>query len=139
MSGVAAAAWFWIALFGVSRFEPGYSHRDDVVSALGAVGATHPYLWNLLGFLTPGLLLVVFFAGLAQTTRAGRILRVLLVTSGLGFAASALPANLADVSATATRLHLVAASLSLVSWLVAVPVLALRHRGWMRWPKTVCE
>ncbi|MDA1095013.1 MAG: hypothetical protein O3A25_17345 [Acidobacteria bacterium] len=65
-AGIAAFAMFWTALFGFAAAHPDYSHSHKAISELGAFGAPHALAWNLIGFITPGLLLAVCGAGLAQ-------------------------------------------------------------------------
>ena len=59
--GVLAAGVFWIALvaFGAARAD--YNQLTKAVSELGAVGASHAFAWNILGFIVPGLLLAAGF------------------------------------------------------------------------------
>jgi hypothetical membrane protein len=101
-AGIAAGVIFWTALFGFAAAYPGYSHSHKAISELGAFGAPHALAWNLIGFVTPGLLLAACGAGLARTIDvSGRKTLVywLLVISGLGFVGTGLiPAEMRDGS-----------------------------------------
>ena len=89
VAGIAAVVVFWTALFGFAAAYPGYSHSHKAISELGAFGAPHALAWNLIGFITPGLLLAICGAGLGRAIDvSGRATAVywLLVMSGVGFA-----------------------------------------------------
>ncbi len=139
-AGVAAFIIFWAALLVVASLDPNYSQKTNAVSELGVFNAPNALLWNLVGFIVPGILLS--FAGTriaisVDHRRAG--LWWLLGASGLFFAASAIPAEMEGGSplqeSTFTIAHLSAATLSLLLWLVAIVVLPFRVRKTQRWQK----
>jgi hypothetical protein len=95
--------------------------------------------WNLLGFITPGLLLALSGAGIARAVgRKGGVLLWLLVLSGLGLAgAGAVPAQIQNgtpvMDSPWTAGHLIMITVSGVPWAIGAVVLAWRVRrrdGW---------
>ena len=117
--GLLSALLFWISLAIFGSLQPGYSHVRDAVSLLGAVGATHQWAWNWLGFILPGVLLVGFGAHIAGALSPyGDVTGVFLVLCGILFAATGVfPANLQNTDSFATRMHVLASVLSLFAWL----------------------
>jgi hypothetical membrane protein len=126
-AGIAAVVVFWTALFGFAAAYPGYSHSHKAISELGAFGAPHALAWNLIGFITPGLLLATCGAGLGRAIDvSGRATAVfwLLVMSGVGFAGTGLiPAEMRQGSpfmqSPFTIGHVVMTLLSGIPWTIA--------------------
>jgi hypothetical membrane protein len=127
LAGIVAPLIFWPALVGFAAAYPGYTHAHKAISELGAFGAPHALAWNLVGFLTPGLLLAVCGAGLARSIDVqGRrtALYWLLVLSGVGFAgAGVFPVEMRDGSpfmgSPFTMGHVVMTFLSGIPWTIA--------------------
>lgn len=143
VAGVAAVVVFWTALFIFAAAYPGYSHSHKAISELGALGAPHALLWNLFGFVAPGVLLSMCGAGLANAIEvSGRRSAVywLLVMSGVGFAGTGLiPAEMRDGSpfmrSPFTLGHVLMTFLSGIPWVIAAFLLigrAERNPAWHR-------
>lgn len=129
--GILANLVFWPALFLFGALRPDYSQATKAISELGAIGAPNMLAWNLIGFILTGILLAL--AGGEIGRAAGRpIARVLLLLSGLAFAATAIPADMSDYGAPSTIAHLSASLASLGTWLAALMWLAVR--GGNAWP-----
>ena len=92
---------FSIVAFAALRSD--YSHLNDAVSELGARGAPNALAWNLIGFLTVGLLITVFSWGLYRGT--GSLAALISVgLSGLGFAGTGMfPADMDDLASPSSR------------------------------------
>ena len=94
--GQFVGCWFFICLFSFGAIYPGYSQLTKAVSELGAFGAPHAALWNLLGFGLSGLLILLFGIGL-QRLLVDRDVRSsggwAVVALGACFAATAIPAD----------------------------------------------
>jgi hypothetical membrane protein len=86
-----------------------YSHATKAISELGSVGAPNAWLFNLLGLIIPGALIMFF--GLALREIAARKVGPLLVTGSGAFLALAglSPAQLDDYSAMTTFWHVIGA------------------------------
>ena len=85
---MAGAALFWVTLLVAGWMTPGYSHLQDMVSELGAMGAPHPWLNAWFGILpfagaviASGLLIARRFGpgGLAWASAGASVL------AGIGF------------------------------------------------------
>lgn len=120
--------WFLAVLVLFAVLRPDYSHFTKAVSELGAVDAPNAFGWNLLGFGAVGVLVVVFAGGMWANSR-WRLASLFVALSGIGFAATgAFQADMDDINARATQLHILASLLSLGAFAVAVPTL-----GWTLW------
>lgn len=124
LAGPAAAALFLASLLGFSMARTDdYSHGTKAVSELGALGAPWAVSFNVLGFVIPGLLVIVLAAGLVASAqvRLGRAGPVLLTLSGAAMVvAGVFPVDMADRSSTSSILHHVGAVLSGVFWAVGL-------------------
>ncbi len=134
---------FWTALFIFAAAYPGYSHSHKAISELGALGAPHALLWNLFGFIVPGVLLSMCGAGLAKAIEVSdrrTAVYWLLVMSGVGFAGTGLiPAEVRDGSpfmrSPFTLGHVLMTFLSGIPWVIAAFLLigrAKRNPVWHR-------
>ncbi len=86
-SGVLGPAAFFAAAAMVAALLPDYSAQSQMISELGATGASHAALFNYLGFLPNGLLLMVFGGYFySQLKRHGfhPLPALLVVVHGLG-------------------------------------------------------
>lgn len=139
-AGWLAGAVFAVALLALGAVTPGYTHAQHVVSLLGADGMAYASAWNALGFVLPGLLVVVFAYALFVAMQrdgmgfAGRIGLWLLLFSGLAFAGNGVFAyDLQQPDARAAQLHVAMLTLTLLAFLPGVLLLALgarRRHGW---------
>lgn len=87
LSGPLASCLFYVCLIGFAAVRPEYSHATKAISELGAVGAPNALAFNILGFIAPGLLLVVFASALKFHLGA-KWGSALLALSGLAFVAA---------------------------------------------------
>lgn len=124
ITGPLAAGMFLISLllFAALR-QDGYSHATKAVSELGVLGAPNALLFNLFGFITPGLLIMLFAFGFRGFVRSGGSVvgPVLLALSGLALAvAGIIPADMMQREAWTTVAHAAGAILSGVFWACAL-------------------
>lgn len=137
--GILATAIFWIALFVFAAIYPGYTHSHKAISELGAFAAPNALAWNLIGFITPGMLLAISGANIALKVDGRRTsLFWLLVISGLGFAGTGIiPAEMADGSPLMespwTAGHILMTYVSGLPWLVASVLLVSHVRRNEQW------
>jgi hypothetical membrane protein len=111
-----------------AALRPDYSHLTKAVSELGAVDAPNALGWNLLGFGAVGVLVVVFAGGM-WAKRRWWLASLLVALSGIGFAATGtFQADMGDMNAQTTQLHILASLVSLGAFAVAIPTL-----GWTLW------
>lgn len=131
--GIAAWVLFWTALFALASFRPSYSHTQNTISELGAVGTPHAAAWNILGFIIPGAIFGLVGAVVARTaiTRRSmyRTLAVLvfviagLGTVGQGLMAAKMVNGVADVTSISTRHHFISSLISGIAWAVGALML----------------
>ena len=129
----AANLLFWPLMFAMAALRPNYSHLHQAISELGSYGAPRMWLWNVLGYIIPGILLAVFGWCFVRRIRPRSLIAAgLLALAGVFLAVSgAFPADMADRAGPATRLHLVGLMGSALAWLpamIVVAVLAWRPR-----------
>jgi hypothetical membrane protein len=125
--GVAAAVVCWSAMFLFGALRPSYSHSANAVSELGALRTPNALLWNVIGFIAPGLLLAIAGGAVAASVAPERRLTVpfwLLVISGLGFAGTGfIPAEIENgvalVTSPYTRGHFIASLVHGIGWFAA--------------------
>jgi len=124
--GIGAWILFWSATVVLAHFRPGYSHVVNTISELGAIGTTNATLWNVFGFIVPGILLAIVGARIASTAHrrpslSRTIATILLALSGLAIAGQGLiPAQMvngvADITSGYTRAHFVSSLISGAAW-----------------------
>jgi hypothetical membrane protein len=130
-----APALFAICLVVFGALRPDYSHLTDAVSGLGARGAPNAEAWNLLGFVTVGLLITAFSWGLFRGT--GSLSALLFVgLSGLGFAGTGVfPADMSDLSSPSSRAHILMSLISFAAFVPGAFVLGWRLLGLPGWKR----
>ena len=90
--GLLAAALALIVPIVAGRAAPGYSHRSQFISELGAQGAANGALVSLVGFAPVGVLVLVFVAlarGVFPATRRAALGRLCLAMIGVAYLVSA--------------------------------------------------
>lgn len=86
--GIIAPLLRHIMIYSVGFATPGYSLRKDYLSELGAIGAPHNELMNILGIGLIGLLMISFSIGLFKCLRlkkGGPTTTILIGSSGVAF------------------------------------------------------
>lgn len=142
--GMVAGALCWSAMFLFAAVRPSYSHLINAVSELGAIGSPNALLWNLIGFITPGLMLAVAGAALAASISPKGWKSAacwLLVISGLAFAGTGVfPAEMRDgavlVTSASTRGHFIMSLIHGITWVIAAALLVppmKRSKDWRGW------
>ncbi len=144
--GVAGCVVFWAGLLILGSLRESYSQAVNNISELGAIGTPNAAVWNVIGFIIPGLCLAVVGRAIAGTIdtkqgRSGRVAGWLLPLFGAGVAGQGLfPALMANgvpvIMSWHTRTHLIISLISGVSWLIGVLLLITPMRlnpKWGRW------
>lgn len=144
--GISAFVIFWAASFIFGALRPGYSYIINTVSELGAIGTTHAILWNIFGFIVPGLFLAVTGGVFAQSvrnekSRAINFSCLLLVLAGIAVAGQGIiPAEMVNgvavVTSFHTRGHLISSLISGIAWIIGVLLLVKpmkRSPEWQGW------
>lgn len=116
--------WFLAIYMLMSSQRPEYRHAINAISELGTLDAPNPWVWNILGYILPGLAIALLGVGLkrefAPLHRNSIFPALALVASGLFMALSgAFPANLDDRGSTTTLLHLLGSFGCFLAFLIA--------------------
>jgi hypothetical membrane protein len=124
--GIGAWCLFWSASVLLGRLRPSYSHVVNTISELGAAGTPNATLWNVLGFIVPGILLAITGAAVARSANttpsfSRTLATILLVLTGLAIAGQGLmPAvmagRIADINSPSTRAHFISSLISGAAW-----------------------
>jgi hypothetical membrane protein len=141
---MAAGVLCWSAMFVFAALRPSYSHLVNAVSELGAIDAPNALPWNLIGFITPGLLLAIAGAAIAASasSKGWRTAAFwLLIISGLAFAGTGVfPAEMRDgalvVTSASTRWHFIMSLVHGIAWVIAAMLLVVpmkRSANWRGW------
>ena len=144
---VATPFWFLAVYLIMAGMRPDYSYLTRMISELGSIHAPHRWFWNVLGFILPGLAIALLGAGLkAEFRGTGRLAVVpgfAIMASGLTMALSGIfSANMANMSAPTTIVHLTVSTISYVAFLIAglwLPFIFRKHDTWrwLTWPSPV--
>lgn len=117
--GLCSVLLFAFALITFGNLNPGFDFMNDYISKLGAKGEPNALRFNIIGFITVGLLLSTFGLSYGKILK-DKILSILLALFGLGFAFTAIPANLEMSTTSVSKSHTVAICLGLACWLFSL-------------------
>ena len=101
----------------------GYNHFNKAVSELGSLDAPNKWIFNILGFIIPGILISIFSFNLLKEFRSYPIKSYpfyFLILSGLFLTLAGLfPANMENNTAITTIIHQIGANGGGVFWLLS--------------------
>lgn len=147
LAGWASFLLFWMAYFTLSGLRAEYSIFTKAVSELGSVGAPRAWVWNLLGYVIPGLLIVLFSWGLRSyflNDPGGKLASGSLAVSGLMMTLSGIfPGDFDDRQSLTMLLHTVGSFGSYLAFLLAAftfPSVMRKRTSWRAavLPLTIC-
>ena len=129
--------WFGLIYFVMSSLHPNYSHSTKAISELGSLDAPNLWVWNVGGYILPGVAISLLGIGLARQfdgeKGAGWVSRP-LIASGLFMAMSGVfPGDFENRTSPTMLLHAVGALGSFIAFLISgfsAPALLLRHPEW---------
>ncbi len=112
--GIAAVVVGTLAIIIMAKLRTdGYNHFHKAVSELGSLDAPNKWIFNLLGFIIPGMLISIFSFNLLKGFRSFPIKSYpfyLLILSGLFLTLAGLfPANLEERKSITTIMHSIGA------------------------------
>jgi hypothetical membrane protein len=141
--GVAACVIFWTGMLVLGALRPSYSQWTNDISELGAIGTPNAVVWNIVGFIIPGLCLAFVSRRLgiaidSEGTRSGRLATWLLPLFGVGVAGQGLfPALLENgapvIMSWHTRVHLIISLVSGLAWVSGLLLLIMPMRRNADW------
>jgi len=141
--GIATPILAALVGLGVGYMQLGYSFTEQRLSELGASGAPYAFIFNVVGLLTTGILVVVFSLGLYSEFGSNRVAKIgsgLLTVCGVSlFMTGIFPCDVGTVEASASGiLHGVFAgigtfaitSAALAMWLGLKENAAWKNQSW---------
>src|SRR4051812_45071306 len=131
VASLAANMLFWPLLFIMAALRPEYSHFTKAVSELGTVDAPRMWVWNVLGYLIPGILIAIAGWQIGQRLSPKTyLLPGLLSLAGWFMALSGVfPCDMTHMQSFTTRTHLMGAFGSLGAYILALILIALKLRS----------
>jgi hypothetical protein len=114
-----------LLFFGYSNND--FSFVNDFISKLGAKGQPNSLWFNLIGFVTVGILLFVFGLTYGRLMK-DKLLSTLLSLFGLGFAFTAIPIDMKFSDTPVSKAHIVAICLGLAFWMFGLSRLGYNQR-----------
>lgn len=107
--GFAAPTLFLITYVILANLHPDYSLLTKAVSELGAVNTPNNMIWNILGYIIPGVLISLFSIGLLKkgpTEASGKVPFIGIFLSGAFMALSGIfPGNFDDRRSFTMLIH----------------------------------
>jgi len=141
--GISATILFWSTYFIMSSLRTEYSHFTKAISELGTTDAPDKWIWNVLGYIFPGLMIALFSIGLFQGIKVevkGQWPLYGIMLSGVFMAMSGIfPADMEDRSSLTTIMHTIGSFGSYLFFLIggfAYPRI-MRRSGYWRSSATI--
>lgn len=140
---MAVPIWFVTVYLIVAGLHPEFSHLTKAISELGSVEAPRAWIWNLFGYIVPGLVVTLLAIGIERqlgNAADTRFSTRALMASGLFMALSGVfPGDFENRTAPTMVLHAVGSIGSFVAFLAcgfSLPRVFRRteHWCWLRWP-----
>lgn len=117
--GLASVGLFLFAFLLCSFLNPDFHLLCDYISKLGASQQPYAIVFNVIGFAMVGMTFAMFGYSLGVTV-GDRVLGTCLASTGVAFALAAIPTDLSQAEAVASRLHFAAVCLGLGGWCIAL-------------------
>ena len=114
-----------LSIFGL--LNPDFSFWEDLISKLGAKGQPNALWFNLIGFVTVGILLFIFGFSYGKLLN-DRLLSILLSLFGIGFAFTGIPVDLQMVNTPVSKAHILAICLGLAFWMFGLSRLGYNQK-----------
>ena len=114
--GLLSVATLLIALLIFGLLNSEFHFFEDYISNLGAKDEPNALLFNLIGFVSVGMLLFIFGLSYGKLLN-DKLLSILLSLFGLGFAFTAIPIDMELSNTPFSKAHIVAICLGLACWL----------------------
>jgi len=118
-----ALGLFAVALVVFSSLNREFDPLQDYVSKLGALGQPHALGWNLIGFMSVGVLLTGFGLAYGHFLQ-DRLVSILLALFGIGFAVMGVPVDLGDEGSGLSKAHIAAICLGLAAYMICLARMA---------------
>ncbi len=77
--GFLSPTIFWLTYLILSSLRPDFSYLTKAISELGSVEAPFKWVWNVFGYIIPGILISIFAVGLYKNIKSGSASKLPLV------------------------------------------------------------
>jgi hypothetical membrane protein len=139
--GISAMILFWTTYIIMSNLRPEFNLFHKAISELGSLDAPDKWVWNILGYVLPGVLIVVFSYGLFKNISDGHGSKLPLtgfVLSGLFMSLSGLfPGDFEDRQSTTMLLHTIGSFGSYIFFLLGAFTYPKQMKESAYWKATV--
>lgn len=129
--------WFAGIYLTLSTLRPEYSHLTKAISELGSIDAPRAWIWNLLGYILPGIAVALLGLGIGNRfakESGARVPARALIASGFFMALSGVfPADFENRTSLTMIVHSVGSIGSFVVFLVAAFSLPRVLRRFSKW------
>lgn len=120
--GILATVIFLSTYIIMSSMRPEYSIYTKAISELGSVNAPHKWLWNIFGYILPGILIAVFAIGLYKNivkVKSSKLPLYGILLSGVFMGISGIfPGDFENKTSTTMLLHTIGSFGSYVFFLI---------------------
>lgn len=126
--GLVSVGLFVTTFFTLGFATPQYDLLHDYISMLGAQGQPFAIWWNLIGFVSVGILFAGFgwaYSRIIEDNWVG----LFLMISGVGFAMGAIPADFINPDVPFSKAHFVSICLALAGWCLGLARIGHKHSG----------
>ncbi len=137
VAGLLAPILLWTTYFIMASQRPEYSFLYKAISELGSLDAPNKWMWNIFGYIIPGLLISFYSIGLYKsvaTEKSSKLPLMGIFLSGFFMTISGIfPADMDNRSSATTLLHMVGSYGSYVFFLLGAfsyPKLMKRKEYW---------
>jgi hypothetical membrane protein len=129
---------FWTTYITLAMARPEYSFLTKAISELGSLDAPNLWMWNVAGYIIPGLLIVIYSYGLFQKMATNRLPMVAFMLSGVLMALSGIfPGDFENRTSITMLLHTIGSFGSYVCFLIAAFTSSNQMRKSEYWKKTI--
>lgn len=135
--GLSSAVLIWTTYFLMANQRPEYSFLYKQISELGSLDAPNKWIWNIFGYIIPGLLISIYSIGLYNSIarkNSSKLPLIGIFLSGFFMSFSGIfPADMDERSSTTTILHMVGSYGSYIFFLIGAftyPKLMKQDRYW---------
>lgn len=139
-AGWLAGACFAVAVLVLGAAGGGFDAARQPLGDLGALNVSGASLWNVFGFIVPGVLLLIFSLGLEtvmrhdEARRGGRLGTGLLMVSALAFAAQGIfPFDMDEPHAMASQWHVSALVFALLALMAGAAFISASLKSRPSW------
>lgn len=139
--GFSAPTIFWITYLLMSNLRPEYSFLTKAVSELGSLDAPNKWVWNILGYVLPGILIAIYSFGLftnISTGEGSKLPLIGFILSGLFMSLSGIfPGDFDNRQSTTMLLHTVGSFGSYIFFLIGAFTYPKQMKTSEYWNKSI--